>query len=90
MRVDEQTGGIVELRARESKPILPTPPAGQALNDYLYFIGDNPARLQHNGPVKITVRDNGPLVASLLVESAAPGCYKLAREIRLVAGRRLR
>ncbi len=35
---------------------------------------------------KITVRDRGPLVASLLVESDAPGCHKLVREIRLVAG----
>ena len=36
--------------------------------------------------MKITVRNQGPLVASLLVESDAPGCHKLIREIRLVAG----
>lgn len=30
--------------------------------------------------------ENGPLVASLLVESDAPGCNKLRREIRLVDG----
>jgi alpha-mannosidase len=35
--------------------------------------------------VKITVRDRGPLVASLRVESDAPGCHKLVREVRLVA-----
>jgi len=32
------------------------------------------------------VKEKGPLVASLLVESDAPGCFALAREIKLVAG----
>jgi alpha-mannosidase len=36
--------------------------------------------------VKITVKEAGPLVASLLVECEAPGCNKLTREVRLVAG----
>jgi alpha-mannosidase len=36
--------------------------------------------------VKIAVRDRGPLVASLLVQSDSPGCHRLSREIRLVAG----
>ena len=49
-------------------------------------MGDDLAALQRSGPAKITVRDKGPLVASLLVESDAPGCHKLTREIRLVAG----
>jgi alpha-mannosidase len=86
VRVDEQTGGIADLRADRIEANLAGAADGYSLNDYLYLIGDNPARVQRNGPVKITVRDNGPLVASLLVESAAPGCHKLAREIRLVAG----
>ena len=86
VRVNEQTGGIVELRAAGIEANLAGAADGHVLNDYLYFIGDDPARVQRNGPVKITVRDNGPLVAALLVESAAPGCHTLAREIRLVAG----
>jgi hypothetical protein len=36
--------------------------------------------------VKIAVRDAGPLVATLRVESDAPGCHKLLRDIRVVAG----
>jgi len=82
VRLDEKTGAIVELRAAGIEANL----AGDGLNDYLYFIGDDLAALQRNGPVKITVRNRGPLVASLLVESDAPGCHKLSREIRVVAG----
>ena len=86
VRVDEQTGGIVELRAAGIESNLADTSGGHAINDYLYLIGDDLVRLQRNGPVKIAVRERGPLVASLMVESDAPGCHKLLREIRLVAG----
>ncbi len=86
VRLDEKTGGIVELRAAGIEANLADTAGGHALNDYLYLIGDDPAALQRNGPVTITVRERGPLVASLLVESDAPGCHKLSREIRLFAG----
>ncbi|MBI5394602.1 MAG: hypothetical protein HZA91_04820 [Verrucomicrobia bacterium] len=86
VRLDEKTGGIVELRASGIEANLADTASGHALNDYLYLIADDLTALQRNGPVKITVRERGPLVASLLVESDAPGCHKLSREIRLVAG----
>ncbi len=86
VRVDEKTGGIVELRANGLDVNLADTASGHAINDYLYLISDDITALQRNGPVKITVRDRGPLVASLRVESDAPGCHKLVREIRLVAG----
>ncbi len=84
--LDPRTGGIVELRIEGLEENLADTTAGQALNDYLYFNGDNPAAARSNGPVKIRVKEKGPLVASLLVESDAPGCFKLLREVRLVAG----
>ncbi|MCX6899129.1 MAG: glycosyl hydrolase-related protein [Verrucomicrobia bacterium] len=86
IRLDEKTGGIVELRAAGIEANLADTASGHALNDYLYLIGDDLAALQRSGLVKITVRERGPLVTSLLVESDAPGCHKLLREIRLVAG----
>jgi hypothetical protein len=86
VRLDEKTGGIVELQAVGTDANLADTASGHALNDYLYLIGDDLAALQRNGPVKIAVRDRGPLVASLLVQSDSPGCHRLSREIRLVAG----
>ena len=86
VRVDEQTGGIVELRLTGLDANLADTSAGASLNDYLYFNGSNPADARRNGPVKISVKETGPLVASLLIESEAPGCHRLWRELRLVAG----
>lgn len=86
VRVDGTTGAIVELRAKGLDVNLVDTASGHGLNDYLYLIGDDTTALQRNGPVRVRVRNHGPLVASLLVESEAPGCHKLLREIRLMAG----
>ena len=57
------------------------------MNDYLYLPGDDLKDLRRPETVKIRVKESGPLVASLLVVSDAPGCHELQREIRLTAGR---
>ena len=86
LRLDEQTGGIIELRGTRVEGNLADIASGHAINDYLFLPGDNLANLRGNGRVRISVREPGPLVASLLVESEAPGCKKLTREVRLIAG----
>jgi alpha-mannosidase len=86
VRIDEQTGGIVELRMQGLDQNFADTASGESLNDYRYFNGSDPANAKRNGAVKISVKENGPLVASLLIESDAPGCHRLWREIRLVAG----
>ena len=85
LRVDDKTGGIVELRSTETDGNLVDASSGHLLNEYLFLAGDNLANLQSNGPVKITVKENGPLLGSLLIESSAPGCRSLTREVRLIA-----
>ena len=77
----------MDLRAPFTEGNLVDTASGQALNDYLYLRGNNLADLKRNGPVKITVKEPGPLLASLLIESDAPGCTKLIRELRLSAAR---
>ena len=86
LRVDEKSGAIVELTARGLDGNLADTRDGQALNDYLFLPGDDLKQIARNGPVTITVKEHGPLVASLLIESDAPGCRKLSRELRLTAG----
>jgi len=86
MRVDDKTGGIVELKAKDIEGNFVDTSSEEALNDYLYLIGDDLKEVQRNGPVTIRVGENGPLVASLVIESAAPGCRRLVRELRVVAG----
>jgi len=86
VRLDEKTGAVVDFRARGLDVNLADTASGHAINEYLYLIGDKLANLKRSGPAKIAVKEPGPLVASLLVESDAPGCHKLRQEIRLVAG----
>ena len=86
VRVDEKTGGIAELTARGLEGNFVDTSGGETLNDYLYLPGDDLADLKRNGPATIRVGEKGPLVASLIIESDAPGCKKLRRELRMVAG----
>jgi hypothetical protein len=83
VRLDERTGAIASLRYDEHEYVGTNAPA--ALNDYWYLPGSEFKGAQRNGRVRITVKETGPLVASLLVESDAPGCRKLTREVRLHA-----
>jgi hypothetical protein len=85
VRLDQKTGGIAELRAKDMDVNFADTGSGHALNDYVFLAGDNLADVQSSGPAKIVMKERGPLVASLLVESAAPGCRRLSREVRLVA-----
>lgn len=86
VRVDENRGGIVELTAKGLEGNFADTRGGEAINDYLYLLGDDTKSLKRSAPARISVRENGPLLASLLVESEAPGCKSLRREICVGAG----
>jgi hypothetical protein len=86
LKLDEKSGAIASLRAQSVDHDFVNAAADLGLNEYIYLPGGNVTNAQRNGPVKISVKENGPLVASLLVESEAPGCHKLLREIRFVDG----
>jgi alpha-mannosidase len=82
VKLDEKTGDIVSLRSAG----LDTELADGPINNYLYLPGGDVKDVKGNGPAKVTVKEVGPLVISLLAESDAPGCNRLAREVRLVDG----
>jgi len=86
LTVDEKTGAIKSLKWTKLKADLVNGKDGLGLNDYFYVAGRDPKNPQRNGPVKISVKEYGPVVTSLLIESEAPGCHKLSRQVRLVAG----
>jgi hypothetical protein len=86
LRLDEQTGAIASFRSRVAGADLVDARSATALNDYFYLPGAKVEDVKRNGPPHISVREMGPLVASLLVESDAPGCRRLAREVRVIAG----
>ena len=84
--VDQKTGVISSLtRKGIDNEFVDTDSSG-GLNDYLFLLGNKLSDLQRNGPVKITVREQGPVLAELRIESDAPGVTKLVRDLRLVNG----
>ncbi len=86
VRIDPQTGAIASLFSRSLKKELVDEKAASRLNEYFYLPGNDLKGVRRNGPVKISPRNTGPLVASLLIESEAPGCNRLTREVRLIDG----
>jgi len=84
--IDEATGAVNHLKADGIDGNLADSAGGVGLNAYRYVAGRDPKNVSANGPVRVRAREKGPLVASLVAESDAPGCRKLFREYRLIDG----
>ena len=85
LEVDGTTGSIVQL-TQDGGANLVEASSGFGVNEYVYVAGRDPAVQQRVTSSTIQVKEPGPLVASLLIESTAPGCRKLTRELRMTAG----
>jgi len=83
--IDEQTGDIksfvsdnYEFADKNSTTLL---------NSFRYLRGvDDPGKATTARNIRISVKENGPLLATLLVTSEAEGCRSLTREVTLIAG----
>jgi alpha-mannosidase len=82
VKLDGASGAIKSLRQTGIAAEL----AKGAVNSYFYLLGGNVKDARPNGPARVTVKEKGPLVASLVAESAAPGCKRLVREVRVIDG----
>ncbi|MBE0558902.1 MAG: hypothetical protein IH628_16870, partial [Proteobacteria bacterium] len=56
------------------------------LNEFIYVAGTSPSSARSDSVTAVRTHENGPLVASLVVESRSPGCNSIRREIRLYHG----
>jgi hypothetical protein len=81
--VDERSGNIVQLLKKGYKSNFAD---SAGLNQYNYLPGDSSEKVQYSGMANIRIKEKGPLVVNMLVNSPAPGARSLSREIRLVAG----
>ena len=84
--IDGTTGVINSLRRQGIDNEFVNTDSSGGLNDYLFLLGNKLSDVQRNGPVKITVKEQGPVLAELRIESEAPGVASLVREVRLVKG----
>jgi len=86
LTVDRATGAISSLVWTNRGLELVDGGRNMGLNDYFYVAGRDPRFARRSEQPRITVKERGPLLASLLVESRAPGCKALSRELRVVRG----
>jgi alpha-mannosidase len=59
---------------------------GAGLNEFLYVPGKDPADVTRISNAKVSMKEKGKLVSSLLVEADAPGCKKYSYEVRVFDG----
>ena len=85
-RIDPISGNIIELNMKGAPRNLVDRRKGGGLNAYLFLAGNDLDHLQSSGPATIVIEENGPLIASVRIESSAPGCRHLLRRVRLCAG----
>jgi len=84
--IDAVSGVIKSLKRQGIDNEFVDTDSSGGLNDYLFLLGNKLSDVQRNGPVKITVKEQGPVLAELRIESQAPGVASLVREVRLVKG----
>jgi alpha-mannosidase len=85
VKVDSKNGNIVELKSNGSARNLVDTSSDQAVNQYLFLEGKDTSKVSTSGPVHIAIEEPGPLVATIRIESSAPGCVDLVRRVRLKA-----
>lgn len=85
LAVDPETGDISTLIYGGKEYV--DKKAMTAINSYRYLRGSNsPGKAMKATNTRISVKENGPLLATLRVESDAEGCNSLVREVTVFAG----
>jgi alpha-mannosidase len=83
--VNPENGSIQSIIRKDDNQELVDNKQG-GINQYLYVPGRDPSKAVSTKNVSIHIKEKGPLIVSLLIESAAPGTKKLTQEIRLIKG----
>ncbi len=79
--VDPGSGAIKSVRWKTGRELeLVDPSASLGLDAYFYVPGKDPAAARGAANVRVHIGESGPLIASLIIESDAPGTKGLVRE----------
>ena len=85
--VDPGSGAIKSIKWKAGRELeLVDTSASFGLDAYFYVPGSDPAKARGPANVKLRAGETGPLVASLIIESDAPGTKGLVREYLLRDG----
>lgn len=86
VRLDQHTGDVINLVYKDKE--FADQKATTSINSYRYLRGeDSPGKAFKDMNIKISVKEDGPLLATLTVLSEAEGCNSLNREVTLIAGK---
>jgi alpha-mannosidase len=86
LHVNGKSGAIDSFLWKRKNTSLVDRQAASGLGEYLYVHGTDPTKAQRLSGVHVRVKENGPLVVSLLIKGDTPGARKYSSEARLVAG----
>lgn len=84
--VDPGTGNISRLIDRRTMRDYVDGKSRFGMNSYWYLPGSDRSKASSTRSSTVSIRENGPLLASLVVESDGEGCNSITRELRVVAG----
>ena len=84
--IDDKSGAITSLRNKSIENEFVDTASGEGLNDYLFLPGSELSDIRRINKVNVLVKEKGPLLATLEIRSAAPGCNELVRELTVVRG----
>ena len=87
LEINPNTGAISSFKLTEIDHNFADDSTHAGLNDYVYVEGRDPKNKKFiEEPIKLVPKETGRLVSSIIIESTAPGCNRLSREVRLVHG----
>jgi alpha-mannosidase len=84
--IDAKTGDINSMFDLKAKHEYADKKSAYPLNSYRYLVGaDSADKASKPYDIKLSIKEDGPLIASIVIESKADGVNWLKREVRLVA-----
>ena len=86
LEVDPVSGALRSVKDLLRGVELVDEASGRGMNEYFYVPGLDPARSVGCERSSVVVRESGPLLVTLEINSDAPGCSALARTVRIVHG----
>ena len=87
LHIDPETGDINSLKDVKTGQEYVDKKSKYGLNSYRYLLETDTANIGSKPyNIKLKIKDNGPLVASVVVSSSAEGCNWLTREVKVVSG----
>ncbi len=82
VEISEETGDIISLKLHQSEFVDPN--ADCAINSYRYLLGeDDPEKAFGPRDVKLSIKENGPLLGTIVIKATGRGCHTIVSEVSL-------